>query len=541
MPTTADFVLRILSGCPVKAPDPVAFNGHWDAISALYEQYATNGSEAARRAWDAMTSADPALNELNPDERPLYPAALDLDERALRQLDAYPYSDAGQGEAFAELWRESLCYVPGIGWLIWSGQRWRNDDREAVMQYAVKAARERQKAARNRAIPEQIDESQQKSLQRKKEQHIAWADLAENRSRLINTLEMARTQATLIVAAEQFDSDPHVLGVRNGVVDLRTGLLRDSRRYEYISKSTTLPYFPDAQCPRFDRFMQEIFRNNTELIAFMQRAVGYSLTGEVSEQCFFLCCGTGANGKSTFLNVLKATAGDYAANAPFNTFEYNKQSSSGQELLDLRGRRLVLSSETNEGARLNEARVKAITGSDPITARRLYDRYSVTFVPVFKLWLAANHKPVITSDDEGMWRRVHLIPFTRSFRAEERDPVLAVTLARESVGILAWAIRGAMAWYKSGLDVPQSVLDATRVYREESDIFGLFLTECTEARQDGQAPSGALYECYNRWSERNGLYPLSTVRFGRTMEERGYEKKRTAAGRFWQGLILRKE
>ncbi|GAB4575753.1 MAG: phage/plasmid primase, P4 family [Anaerolineae bacterium] len=475
------------------------------------------------------------MRNLLPTDESLYPDDLALNDSRLRELDQRPYTDAGQGEAFADLWADVLRYVPGIGWMIWTGNRWQLDDKEAVVQYAIMAARARQEAVLARHIP-QGEEHQQNALQRNKERDAKWARSAESTRGINATLQMARTVPHLIEDHGNFDADPMLLGVSNGVVDLRTGHLRPSTQADLISKTCGIPFFPDAQAPLWEQFLQEIFNGDEHLVAYIQRAVGYSFTSSTQEQCFFLCYGTGANGKSTFLNMLKAVGGDYVTNTPFSTFEHRQQSSTGQEIVELRGRRIVLSNETNEGTRLNEARIKAITGGDLITGRYLYARQSITFQPTFHLWLAANHKPAISGGDEGIWRRVRLIPFTRTFRGHQQDKLLDSKLRNELPGILAWAVRGALAWQQQGLNEPQSVQDATQSYRDESDIIGQFLSERTISGPELQAPSGQLYSIYERWTTENGLFTLSSVKFARDLEERGYIKKRNARVRFWCGL-----
>jgi len=265
--------------------------------------------------------------------------------------------------------------------------------------------------------------------------------------------------------------------------------------------------------------------------------VGYCLTGSNREQCFSCWYGTGANGKTTLAGVLRHIFGEYTVNLPFSALEMKNRNSN--DLVALAGARLVTAAETNEGVRLNEARIKALTGGDPITARRLYHE-SFTFEPTHKLVLAFNHKPVIADDSEGMWRRPHLIPFMREFKPEEREKGLDEKLKAESPGILAWAVRGCLEWQKNGLGMPQAVAQATATYREESDHVGEFIEDCCVVEKTATVASGSLWKRYQRWIIENEEVPLSRNVFAARLERRNFLTHRTGHGgtRTWVGLRL---
>lgn len=533
------YTQRLLAGCPVKEPDPALYNGFGPSLLILWETAQRDGPAAARRSYNAMRRADPALALLDQTEVEIYPGDLGLDEAAFKRLTEYEYTDAGQGEAFSYLFADRLRFVPGMGWYIWNKKRWQHDDREAVVQYAILAARARRSALRQQKPPDGGDSDDVKDQLAAREAALKWTLGAENLTKIKNTIGVGKTVPDMITPASEFDRDDHLLGVANGIVDLRSGQLLEPDPARRITMSSDVPYFPEATAKRWEQFILEICDRDTTLAAYLQRAIGYSLTGDISEQCFFLCYGTGANGKSTLLNILKALAGEYSANTPFSTFEAGKQSGTGQEIVSLRGRRVVLSSETNDGTRLNEARIKAITGGDDITGRFLYQPSTITFKPSFKIWLAANHKPTITGGDEGIWRRVRLIPFLVSFAKIQRDKHLEAKLMSELPGILAWAVRGAMAWYQQGLGEPLAVENATAAYREESDILGQFLVEHVLTGEHMEAKSSDLYAQYAEWADSNGLYKQSHVKFARAMQERGFEKARRNNGVMWLGLGLR--
>ncbi len=338
-------------------------------------------------------------------------------------------------------------------------------------------------------------------------------------------------------AGRDWDGDPWVLGAPNGVIDLRTGQLREGRRDDRITMSAGVPYDPRAVCPRWEQFIREIFNHDEELVTFVQRAAGYSLTGDTSEQCLFLCHGTGANGKSTFLRTLAAVLGDYGHSMPFSTVELHQRAAIPNDLAALVGRRFVTASETNDGTRLNESRIKALTGEDAISARFLHAEF-FTFVPVAKFWLAVNHKPVVRDDSYAFWRRIRLIPFLQTFPG---DKTLAAALRAEGKGILSWAVRGCLEWQQEGLPTPAAVSEATAAYQVESDPLQAFLDEAIERAPDCETAAADLYDAYRRWAEQHGLTErerLTATAFGRKLGER-FEFRRVNGRKLYQHIARR--
>jgi len=439
---------------------------------------------------------------------------------------AFPRTDAGNGELFAHCHGDRVRYDHRRKrWLIWSGHWWRPDADAEVRRLAKGTARERYSSAAD--LFEDLDE-------RKRESTFAIG--SENRQRLDAMLAQAQTEAPISHAGDNWDRDPWLLGAANGVVDLHTGELREGHRGDRITLHSDALFDRDAPCPRWERFLEEVFGADCELISFIARAVGYSLTGDTSEQCLFMCHGSGANGKSVFLTTLRAMAGSYAYNSPFSTFELADRSSIPNDLAALVSKRLVTASETNEAVRLNEARLKALTGGDPVTARFLHGEF-FTFQPVCKLWLAANHRPRVRDDSYGFWRRVRLIPFTRRF-THDADRHLTETLRMELPGILNWAVNGALAWQREGLEPPGAVESATESYRVESDPLAEFIEERCAVGSCFVASAGQLYEAYRQWASEQGMRErevLSTVAFGRRMSER-FEKRHTKSGKSYHGI-----
>ena len=300
-----------------------------------------------------------------------------------------------------------------------------------------------------------------------------------------------------------------------------------------------IDFDPDAECPIFLAFLERVMAGNCALIAFLQRAVGYSLTGLTGEQVLFLLYGLGANGKSTLLEILRALLGDYAQQTEFSTFLVRKQDGVRNDLARLRGARFVSAVEMEGERRLSEALVKQLTGGDTISARFLFSEF-FEFLPAFKLWLAANHKPEIRGTDHAMWRRVRLIPFTVTIPDDAQDKSLPAKLRAELPGILAWAVRGCLQWQANGLDAPDEVTRATEDYRAEMDVLGDFLAERCIDESGTHVLAADLYGAYRLWSEQNGAEAISGVAFARRLTERGFTRVRVGKkqARGYGGLRL---
>jgi len=443
------------------------------------------------------------------------------------QARPWQRTDAANGELFAQLYGDRVRYDHRRGhWLLWGGDWWRPDEIGEVRILAKETARLRYEEATR------IEDLARRA------QEAGFAIKSENRYRLEAMLAQARSEPPIADAGDRWDADPWLFGVATGVVDLRTGTLRNGSPADRITNHTDIAFDADATCPRFERFLIEVFDGDRELIDYIHRAVGYSLSGDISEQCLFLCHGSGANGKSVFLTILRALAGRYAYNAPFSTFELRNRASIPNDLAALAGRRLVTASEVTENARFNEARIKELTGGDKVTARFLNHEF-FEFDPVLKLWLAVNHLPVVLDDSHGFWRRVRLIPFTQRF-SHDTEPGLIETLMSELPGILAWAIRGALAWQEQGLGSPAAVMAATATYQEESDPLGDFLSERCIEGAGFEVKAAAVYHAYRSWAEDEGIRDreiMSGKTFGTRMTAR-FTKQTRKTGKFYIGVGL---
>lgn len=529
--TSLDAIQRLQAGIRVVAEQD--YGPYREVIEAMIEAFDHSGPEGARRALTVLKRANPQLADLELKES-YYPPSRVFDEKDLADLDKFPYSDAGQSEAIAHVYAgQQLHYNPGLEWLIWTDTTWRIDDRGAAYQYALVVSRARQQAVFARPVDRDDPNEMRQWLA-----DIKWAKNSESRSRLENALDLASKHPDVVINSEELDASPYLFGCANGVLDLQRNELYPPSPERLVTMRSNIPYFADATCPRWEKFLREIFQGDEELIDYIQRVVGYSLTGDISEQCFWILHGSGSNGKSTFMDVLMWLGGDYAANTPFNTFEMGKQTSVGDDLARLRGKRIVTASES-DGGRLNEARVKAITGGDTITARFLHGRY-FTYMPQFHVFLASNHKPTIVGTDMGIWRRVRLLPFLVRFEGSKVDKSLPKKLQQELPGILAWAVRGAQEWFRRGLTMPEAVQLATQEYRSQMDIIGRFIEETCQVEDGVQAKAGELYKAYQQWCEDNGMgRPLANNLFGQKLVERGFVSTgRTPKGYFWKGLAL---
>jgi putative DNA primase/helicase len=433
-------------------------------------------------------------------------------------VTTYGESDAMNAHALVAWTDGRIKYAPGLGYFVWDGVTW-----------VKSATRVRQEIhAMGAAL-------------------VLAGCLPESRGFTMTTridalMTELRSVPSVYVDAEEFDAKPHLLSFTNGVVDLRTGKMRVHEKSDMLTVTLPVDYDASAQAPRWEQFITEIFPDNVDLASYVRRLVGYGITGNTSEQCFAVLWGKGANGKSVFTETLTDVFGRITKTTPFATFE-DKGSGGGipNDLAALRGARLVMASEGESGKPMSEAVLKRVTGKDKVTARFLRQEF-FTFAPTFLIMLATNHKPKFKSQDEGLWRRVKLIPFTRYFAPHERDYDLDRKLRAESAGIVAWAVRGAVEWYASGLRDPESISAATREYRATSDaLAGFFPGVLDEADETHVLPGADAYTAYTDWCEAEGLQRKevwSRKAFYGAMEERNVTKKKTNKGIALVGVKL---
>lgn len=444
-----------------------------------------------------------------------------------RGPDAVRETDLGNAKRLVARHGVDLRFCQAWGkWLAWDERRWRVDDTGEVERRAKDTVRSIYLEARNAPSKERAAELAE------------WAVKSESAHRLNAMIDLARSEPGIPVVPEELDRDPWLLNCLNGTVDLRTGKLRPHRREDMITKIVPVVFNPDAEAPLWDAFLDRIMGGNERLIGFLQRAAGYSLTGDVSEHVAFLCYGTGQNGKSVFLNTLLAATGDYGKAIDPELLLARTGEIHPTIRADLAGVRLAVAIETQEGRRLNEALFKWLTGGDRLKARRMREDFW-EFEPTHKFFIATNHKPEVRDTSWSLWRRIRLIPFTVTIPEEEQDKHLAEKLRDELPGILAWAVRGCVAWQEHGLAAPEEVKAATEQYRAEQDMLMAFIEECCIQAPYAEATAGDLYRAYTRWCETSGEKPLCQRDFGARLGEKGFKQDRSTGGvRFWRGIGL---
>ena len=452
----------------------------------------------------------------------------DRPEAAAAQHEESRLTDTGNAMLLAGLFGDRLRYDHRRRrWLLWQHHRWEPDRDGEIARLVVVSAQKRYTDASN------IEDLKERT-------RVAnWSISSESRQKIEACTALARNFKPIADSGDNWDYDIWLLGVPNGIVDLKTGQLRAGRPEDRITMSTGVDFNPEAKCPRWERFLDEVF-GDPDLIDWLWRLLGYSITGDTSEQVIVMAHGGGANGKGVYSGTINYILGDYAYTAPFTTFELHQRSGIPNDLAALEFRRFVSSSETNDNTRLNEARVKAISGCDPITARYLHQEY-FTFYPHLKLFLFVNHKPKVVDDSFGFWRRVRLIPFTRTFTGSADDRRLSEKLRAEASGILAWMVRGCLEWQKRGLGpIPKSVEAATSEYQQESDPLAEFVAEKCIERPETTIPASELYKAYQQWATAEGMVGreiLTSTTFGRRLGER-YQKDRRGGKILYQGIGL---
>jgi putative DNA primase/helicase len=421
-----------------------------------------------------------------------------------------------------------LRYCKSLGWLVWDGRRWANDGTGEVERRAKATVRSLYREAESIPDPET------------RRSFVKRAISSEFQGRIAGMIKLAKTEPGVPATPGEFDTDPWLLTVLNGTVQLRNGTLRVHRREDLITKLAPVQYDATAECPRWLQFLDRITNSDPELIEYLRRAVGYSLTGDTREQVLFILHGTGANGKSTFLNTISTLLGDYARHTSADTLLVRRSEGPRDDLARLHGARFVSAVEAECGRQLAETLVKQLTGGDPITARYLYQAL-FTFQPTFKLFLAVNHKPVIQGTDEGIWRRIRMIPFEVTIPEDERDKTLGDALRRELPGILRWVLDGCLTWQRTGLAQCRAVEQASRAYRTEMDTFTAFLDDACVSDVSGWVATKQLYEEYAGWCRQTGERQAEQRAFVLMLQERGYEPKKRGGDRGWLGLRLRED
>jgi putative DNA primase/helicase len=436
-----------------------------------------------------------------------------------RERDPRPpaFTDEALALHFAKNHENNLRYVAAWGrWLCFDGVRWRFDDTLLAYDLVRKICREAAAECNKAKIA---------------------AALASAKT-VAAVVTLAKADRRLAATVDQWDADPWLLNTPAGVIDLRTGQCRPHWPDDYFTKLTGVA--PDSSCPipTWLRFLDRVTEGDAELIALLRRVAGYSLTGVTSEHALFFLYGTGANGKTTFLNAIIAAAGDYHRTAPIETFTASTNERHPTDLAGLRGARLVTAVETEEGRRWAESKIKALTGGDRIAARFMRQDF-FEFIPQFKLLIAGNHKPGLRSVDEAVRRRFNLIPFTVTIPRGERDQSLVDKLRAELPGILGWMVGGCLDWQKRGLSPPAAVTAATAAYLEAEDAIAAWIDECCDRDPNTWERTADLFASWATWANKAGEYVGSQKQFSERLQQRGITPLRKHDGRGFGGLRLR--
>lgn len=475
-----------------------------------------------------------AINEahetFDPKRMPLRKYQFNFAKDEDKQAETPPRSwdDTGNADRFMDTFGKLVKYsYIDKCWYCYNGGYWETDNEGKVAQYIDMTVDN----MRNEKLHVSADVDPEKAKE-------AWDKfLKKTRSNSSKKAILNEVQHRVPVLHGEFDQDKTLLNTSNGYVDLSSGILYEHDIKKMFSQQADVDYTDNIDCPEWSEFLDQIFDNDQELIHYIQKAVGYSATGSIKEQVMFILYGNGRNGKSIFIDTISDILGTYAKSMQADSIMVRQNSSgANSDIARLESARLVTSSEPNEGVRLDEGLVKQLTGGDKVTARYLYGK-EFEFKPQFKLWLATNHKPIIRGTDDGIWRRLMLIPFKVQIPTDKVDKDLKYKLQRESVGILNWIVEGALMWQREGLNPPASVTNASRQYREEMDVISLFVDDCCEVSDSYRAPAGELFKKYQSWANENSEYSMSKQKFGREMRQK-FEMKKTMNGRFYLGLKI---
>lgn len=443
-----------------------------------------------------------------------------------------PLTEHGNALRLLDQHRDRLRYVPEVqGWLVWrEGWTWDPDGADVRMAAA--------------ALPQTIYQEGVGRNMADAEHFAKWARQSQSMRVVQAAVQMLSDQRSIRVPMIHVDADPMLIGYNNArrVIDLRTGKSRPAAPGDYITKSLSVAEVGDAKkAVRWLQFLDQIFLGDAELIDWLRRWMGYTLTGSTAEQMLLFCYGLGANGKSVLGELLRWITGDYARSIPVEMLCESKRQAGGAtpDLADLVGARLALTTETEDGAALAESLIKSLTAGDTISARPLYGK-PFNFAPQFKLLMLGNHRPVVRGTDHGIWRRIRLVPFRRTFAPDERDPHLLDKLKAEAPHILAWMVQGCIDWQRRGLaDTPAVVAAETSDYRQEQDVIGEFLAEATVQSPVSEVSAGDLYARYREWAIESGLRPASKTSLGRRLGERGLTRRKSSGQVLWAGLSLK--
>ena len=444
-----------------------------------------------------------------------------------RELAMLGETDTHNAQRFAQRFGHAAIHTPGMGWLVFDGKRWTADSLRGVMELAKDTAR---------IIAQEADHLSDDTARARRK---AFSLQSLSKGSLDRMLDLAKS--LLAVEDARLDANPWLLNAENGTIDLRTGHIEKHDPRDLLTKLAPVQGDRTAKCPTFKKFLKRITANDLELISYIQRAVGYSLTGETSQQVFFFVFGrTGQNGKSTLVNLIREMLGNYGLHTQTESLLVKQYDNNiPADLARLRGARMVTAIEANVNRHLDEAKIKAMTGGEPIVARFMRQNF-FQFAPTFKLWLVANDQPRVRGTDQAFWRRVRVIPLEVSIPPSERDPQLPSKLQEEWPGILAWAVRGCLKWQKIGLTEPSVVRAASQSWQKQMDHLKAFVESALIITPGMKIASSRLLDFYKKWCIQNGETSLSVQDFKMQLQTaHNITHKRIKGHSWWCDIQLR--
>lgn len=505
--------------------DPDDFDRTWSSCSPNRSGYKAIFKEASNNyGW------------LNPRS---FAASLAIEDFGQR---THARTEFGLAERFHDLYGSSVMYVQELGhWFTWTGSIWTKSGGAEI--------KHRAKETINRLL----DEVESADTSEERQALLKFASNSQKSSTMDNILKLAQSDLRLVIPVSELDSDSHLLGVANGAIDLRSGDLLAPDPLMRITITSSVIYDKHAKAPVFEQTVSDAFFGNKTLIDFFQKLMGYVLLGDPKEDLLVIPYGCGSNGKSTILNAIRSAFGSHAKMAGCETFLAKNEGGANagaprEDLLRLRGARLVCVSEPDEGSELREGFIKSLTGGEAITARGLYSS-SIEMTPSFTAVLATNHLPFVKGSDHGIWRRLLPIPFTRNFSTDTSvtlDPSRAEKLEAETAGILAWCVRGALDYQRDGLSpLPAEVAEARASYKKDMDLLADWITDCCNEGKEYACTTAELWSGWQGYAYENGLSKAvpSTRSLGRRLSSRGYLKIQDShgiTGRGWLGIELKK-
>ena len=450
----------------------------------------------------------------------------------------YPCTDLGNMERFINDHGNEIKATSSGAILLWTGKRWKTASNANKFKLARKTINSIQREARLT-----LSDTEASVLRR-------WSETSQSEAKIRSMINMASKHEDIQIELSDFDKNKNQINCLNGIIDLTSGQLLERTSRDYVSKIIKVDYRANAKAPLFEAFVKQIFNHDKDLINWVQRALGYSLTGSTKEQVLFACVGTGSNGKSTLLEIISRTMNDYSTTASFNTFLSGKASDvrSMEAVGKLQGMRLALASEADSTRKFREDLIKQLTGDAELQGAKLHGA-SFSFQPQFALWFLVNQLPFVRDGSYGFWRRIKVIPFNQQFSDQDRDSNLSDKLWKEREGILAWLVRGAVAYHKAlnitnstGLGPCKAIDEQVDQYRYDNDLPTRFLDECTQTEKGAKASARDLYDLYCGWCRLNGDNDtISEHIFSKRMQERGLKQIRSSSGMVYKDVVTVKD